>query len=57
MMSSVLKYRVGWLGDRVSEHVASIEYLVEMISSVLRYRGGGLGDGVSEHFTSLEYQI
>ena len=45
------------LGDRVSEQVASMEYLVFMMSSVLRYRRGDLGDRVSEHVASVEYLI
>ena len=32
----------------MSEHVASVEYLVKMMISMLRYRMGCVGDGVSE---------
>ena len=31
----------GWDGDKVSEHVASVESLIEIGSSVLRYQRGG----------------
>ena len=47
----------GGMRDRVSEHVASVGYLVYMMSSVLRYRRGGLGDRVSEHVANVEYLI
>ena len=39
----------------MSEHVASVESLIEMGSSVLRYGGGG--DRVSEHVASVESLI
>ena len=45
------------MGDRVSEHVGSVEYLAKMMSSVFRYRRGGLGDRVSEHVASVEYLV
>ena len=57
LSSSRMRARCGY-PCRELEHVASVEYLVQMMSSVLRYwRGGGLGDRVSEHVASVEYLI
>ena len=57
MMSSVLRYRRVGFEYRVSEHVASVEYLIKMMSSVLRYQRRGVGDRVSEHVASVKYLI
>ena len=57
MMCSMLKYRRGGFGDRVSEHVDSVEYQIQIGGSVLRYRRGVVGDRVSEHVASVKYIV
>ena len=45
------------LGDRVSEHVASLEYLVLNDEFVAQIPKRGLGGRMSEHVASLEHLV